>query len=387
MPGTVVISARGEQRVRSGHPWIYRADVVDVGAEGGTIVRVIGPRRRTIGYALFSDQSQIPIRMLTRGEVPADLALLRARLQHAFACRAALGIDATAYRLVHAEADLLPSLVVDRYDRYVVVQAVSQAIDRLLPDITAMLVELLAPAGILARNDAKVRTLEGLEQRVDVLHGEVPPTVLVREGLVEYEADLRKGQKTGLFLDQRENREAAARYAHGRLLDCFSYNGGFALWLARRCPEAVAIDTSADAVARIRTNAERNGVPHIEAREANVFDELRRLERAAERYDTIVLDPPAFAKNKASIPNALAGYKEINLRAMRLLTPGGHLITCSCSYNVNEDMFGAMLHEASIDSRVPIAIVEKRMQGRDHPVLVGVPETYYLKCFILRRVE
>ncbi len=387
MSGSVVISARGEQRVRSGHPWIYRTDVVDVDAEGGAIVQVIGPRRRTIGYALFSDQSQIAIRMLTRGEAAADLALLRTRLKSAFACRTALAIDATAYRLVHGEADLLPSLVVDRYGDYLVVQALSQAIDRLLPDITTMLVDLLAPAGILARNDVKVRTLEGLEQRVDVLHGDVPAAVVVREGPVEYEADLRKGQKTGLFLDQRENREAAARYARGRLLDCFSYNGGFALWLARRCSEAVAIDISADAVARIRANAERNGVPHIEAREANVFDELRRLERAGERYDTIVLDPPAFAKNKASIPNALAGYKEINLRAMRLLAPGGHLVTCSCSYNVNEEMFAAMLHEACIDSHVPIAIVEKRMQGRDHPVLVGVPETYYLKCFILRRVE
>jgi 23S rRNA (cytosine1962-C5)-methyltransferase len=199
--------------------------------------------------------------------------------------------------------------------------------------------------------------------------------------------DLRRGQKTGLFLDQRENREAGARYAHGRLLDCFSYNGGFALRLARHCPQAEAIDISADAVARIRANADRNGVPHVQAREANVFDELRRLERAGERFDTIVLDPPAFAKNKASIPNALAGYKEINLRAMRLLAPGGYLITCSCSYNVNEEMFEAMVHEASIDSHTPVAIVEKRMQGRDHPVLIGVPETYYLKCFILRRVE
>jgi 23S rRNA (cytosine1962-C5)-methyltransferase len=387
MSGSVVISARGEARVRSGHPWIYRADVIDVDAEGGAIVQVIGPRRRAIGYALFSDQSQIPIRMLTRGDAVADLALLRTRLEQAIAYRLSLAMDATAYRLVHAEADLLPSLVVDRYGDVVVVQALSQAIDRLLPDLTAMLVELVTPAGILARNDAKVRALEGLERRVDVLHGDVPESIVVREGPVEYDVDVRKGQKTGLFLDQRENREAAARYARGRLLDCFSYNGGFALRLARQCTEAVAIDISAEAVARVRANAERNGVPHVEAREANVFDELRRLERAGERYDTIVLDPPAFAKNKASIPNALAGYKEINLRAMRLLAPGGHLVTCSCSYNVNEEMFAAMLHEASIDSHAPIAIVEKRMQGRDHPVLVGVPETYYLKCFILRRVE
>ncbi len=386
-PPTVGVSARGEQRIRGGHPWIYRADVVDVRAEGGEVVRVLGPRNRVLGDALFSDRSQISIRMLTRGETSADLPLLRARLERAAAYRETLEIDATAYRLVHAEADLLPSLIVDRYGDYLVVQALSQGMDRLLPLITAMLVEIAAPAGILARNDPKVRALEGLDQTVEVLYGSVPELVVAREGPVDYAVDLRKGQKTGLFLDQRENREAAARYARGRLLDCFSYNGGFALRLARQCPEAEAIDISADAVARIRANAERNGIPHLEAREANVFDELRRLEKTGVRYDTIVLDPPAFAKNKASIPNALAGYKEINLRAMRLLNPGGYLVTCSCSYNVNEEMFGAVLHEASIDSHTPVTIVEKRMQGRDHPVLAGVPETYYLKCFILRRVE
>ncbi len=222
---------------------------------------------------------------------------------------------------------------------------------------------------------------------MDVLHGEVPEAVDVREGTIEYRVDLRHGQKTGLFLDQRENRDAAARYARGRLLDCFSYNGGFALRLARQCPEAEAIDISADAVTRIRENATRNGVPHLQAREANVFDELRRLERAGARYDTIVLDPPAFAKNKAAVPNALAGYKEINLRALRLLERGGYLVTCSCSYNVSEAMFGEVLHEAAADSHTSVTVVEKRMQGRDHPVLVGVPETYYLKCFILRKVE
>jgi len=384
---SATISARGEQRVRTGHPWIYRTDVVDVQAEAGDIVRVLGPRNRTIGFALFSDQSQIPIRMLTRGEEEATPALIRGRLQNAIAFRESLALDATAYRLVHGEADLLPSLIVDRYDGWLVVQALSQGMDRLLPEICTMLVELTGATGILARNDPKVRALEGLEQKVEVLYGEVPESVIVREGPVEYEADLRRGQKTGLFLDQRENRDAAARYARGRLLDCFSYNGGFALRLARHCPHAEAVDISADAVARIRLNAERNGVPHIEAREANVFDELRRLERAGARYDTIVLDPPAFAKNKASIANALAGYKEINLRSMRLLAPGGYLVTCSCSYNVNEDLFEEMVHYASVDSHVPVTVVEKRMQGRDHPVLVGVPETYYLKCLILRRVE
>jgi 23S rRNA (cytosine1962-C5)-methyltransferase len=383
----VVVTARGEQRVRAGHPWIYRADVVDVQAAGGEIVRVVGPRKRTIGYALFSDRSQIPIRMLTHGEAPVDESLLRTRLQRAIHFRESLQLDATAYRLVHSEADLLPSLIVDRYGDYLVVQALSQGMDRLQPTITSLLQELLAPAGILARNDPKVRVLEGLEQSISDLAGAIPDSVSVREGPVEYQVDLRRGQKTGLFLDQRENRDAAARYARGRLLDAFSYHGGFALRLARQCTEVDAYDISADAVAHIKVNAARHGVPELKTHEENVFDALRRLERAGARYDTIVLDPPAFAKNKASVPNALAGYKEINLRAMRLLEPGGTLVTCSCSYNVNEDMFGAVLHEASVDSHTPVTIVEKRMQGRDHPVLMGVPETHYLKCFILRRVE
>jgi 23S rRNA (cytosine1962-C5)-methyltransferase len=386
-PPSVIISSRGEQRVRAGHPWVYGADVVDVRAEGGEIVQVVGPRHRTIGQALYSDRSQIPIRMLTRGDVVADLSLLRTRLQNAVRFRTSLDLDATAYRLVHAEADLLPSLVVDKYGDYLVAQALSQGMDRLLPSITEMLVELLSPKGILGRNDPKVRVLEGLEQTVELLYGEVPESIVVREGPVEYVVDLRKGQKTGLFLDQRENRSAAALYARGHLLDCFSYNGGFALRLAPGCQHVDAIDISSDAVVRIRANAERNGLSQVEAREANVFDELRRLERAGARYETIVLDPPAFAKNKTSVPNALAGYKEINLRAMRLLVPGGYLITCSCSYNVNEEMFASVLHEASIDSHTPVTIVEKRMQARDHPVLAGVPETHYLKWFILRRVE
>jgi len=384
---TVVINARGEQRVRSGHPWVYRADVVDVDAAGGDVVAVIGPRRRQLGHALFSDRSQIPIRMLTRGDGPFDRTLVRSRLERAIAYRDGLGIDATAVRLVHAEADLLPSLVVDRYGQHLVVQALSQGMDRLLPEVVGALDEIVRPAGILARNDPKVRTLEGLAQVVEVLAGTVPDAVLVREGPVEYEVDLRRGQKTGLFLDQRENREAAARYARGRLLDGFSYHGGFALRLARQCDSVEALEASADAAARIRANAGRNGVTNLEVREANVFDELRRLERDGARYETIVLDPPAFARNKAAVESALAGYKEINLRAMRLLSPGGHLVTCSCSYNVDEGLFAQILHGASVDSHVPVTIVEKRMQGRDHPVLVGVPETHYLKCFILRRVE
>jgi 23S rRNA (cytosine1962-C5)-methyltransferase len=386
MSATVVVSSRGEQRVRAGHPWIYRTDVVDVRADGGDVVEVIGPRRRTLGQGLYSSRSQIALRLLTRGDRVADLDLIRDRLGRAIRYRDGLALDTTAYRLVHAEADLLPSLVVDRYGDYLVVQALSQGMDRLLPAITRMLADRLAPAGILARNDPRVRDLEGLDRSVTVVHGEVPKVVVVREGPVEYEADLRHGQKTGLFLDQRENREAAARYASGRLLDCFSYDGGFALRLAAGCERVEAVDSSKDAVVRLGHNAARNGVA-VSTRVANVFDELRRLEKTNARYETIVLDPPSFARNKASLEGAVAGYKEINLRAMRLLEPGGYLVSCSCSYHMHADLFVAMLHEAAIDSHASMVVVEMRTQGRDHPVLIGVPETGYLKCAVLRRLE
>ena len=383
---TVIVSPRGETRVRQGHPWIYRSDVADVSADAGDIVDVIGPRQRFLGRALFSEKSQITLRLLTRDDEEVDAAFWRTRIDAALRYRQRLGIDATAYRLIHGEADLLPSLIVDRYADVAVVQALSQGMDRALPELVPLLVEATGVTSVLARNDPRVRLLEGLEQRVEVLHGTVPDRIAVREGPIAYQVDLRHGQKTGLFLDQRENREAAARYAHGRLLDCFSYEGGFALRLASVCEQVEAVDVSGEAVARITENAARNGLSNVTAREANVFDELRELEKAGARYDTIVLDPPAFAKNKASIPKALAGYKDINLRALRLLNPGGYLITCSCSYNVDEATFAETVYEASIDSHAPVAVVEKRMQGRDHPVLLGVPETYYLKCLILRRL-
>jgi 23S rRNA (cytosine1962-C5)-methyltransferase len=243
----------------------------------------------------------------------------------------------------------------------------------------------MQPRGMLARNDPRTRDLEGLPRQVTVLAGDVPDLVTVSEDLVTYEVDLRRGQKTGLFLDQRENRAAALGYARGRLLDAFSYHGGFALALARACDETIAMDSSDDAVAHIRDNAARNGVT-IDARVGNVFDELRAFERVGERFDTIVLDPPAFAKNKASVARARAGYKEINLRALKLLSPGGTLVTCSCSYNISEAAFAEIVHEAAVDARVQVTVLEKRMQGRDHPVLLGMPESYYLKCFILRKL-
>ncbi len=385
MSPVVTVSARGADRLHRGHPWIYRSDLARVDAPGGATVRVADLRGATLGHALYSDRSQIALRVLTRGEAVPGASFWRDRVERALRFRAALGLDTTALRLVHGEADLLPSLVVDRYGEYLVVQTLSQGMDRLLPHLVEILTELVAPRGILARNDPRVRVLEGLDQRVALLHGDVPEVVEITEGGVRLKVDLWRGQKTGLFLDQHDNREAAARYAHGRLLDCFSYNGGFALRLARRCTSVLALDSSEQAVARIRENAGANGLD-IEAQSANVFDALREFDRADERFDTIVLDPPAFAKNKASLARALAGYKEINLRALRLLTPGGYLVTCTCSYHVDEATFGEVVLGAALDAGATVSVVEKRMQGRDHPVLLGAPETYYLKCFILRRL-
>ena len=383
---TVTVSHRGEERIRGRHPWIYRSDVTAADAAAGDMVQVRSARGRALGAAFFSDRSEITLRMISYDSGAPDEGLWIDRLAEAIRYRESLDVDATAYRLVHGEADRLPSLIVDRYGDVLVVQTLSQGVDRRLPEIASALVRLLEPIGILARNDPRVRLLEGLDQRVHVVEGEVAHAIEVREGAVRYVVDPWRGQKTGLFLDQRENREAALRYARGRLLDAFSYNGGFALALAPRCDAVLAVDISEDAVARIRENAALNGVMNVEARAMNVFDEMRELERTGVRFDTIVLDPPAFARNKAAVPKALPGYKEINLRALKLLNPGGFLITCSCSYNVSEAMFLDVVASAAVDAHAEIAIVEKRTQGRDHPILLTVPETYYLKCVILRKL-
>ncbi|MGE0813094.1 MAG: class I SAM-dependent rRNA methyltransferase [Vicinamibacterales bacterium] len=383
----VTISPRGEARARRGHPWIYRSDVDAGGARGGEVVTVRNARGRVLGRAFFSDRSEIAIRMLAADDRPIDDAFWRARLDAAITFRESLAIEASAWRLVHGEADLLPSIVVDRYGDVLVVQTLSQGAEQVLPTLVRLLVERTGATGVVERNDPRVRLLEGLEQRVSVLAGEVPELVTVHEGGIEYDVDLRKGQKTGAFLDQRENHAAAAGYARGRLLDAFSYHGGFALALASACASVEALDVSADAVARIQANASRNRLPHVQAREVNAFDELRRLEKVGVKYDTIVLDPPAFAKNKGAVPKALAGYKDINLRALRLLNPGGILVTCSCSHHVSEVTFAEVVHAAAVDAGCAVTVVEQRTQARDHPVLLGVPESKYLKCLILRRLS
>jgi 23S rRNA (cytosine1962-C5)-methyltransferase len=387
------VSRRGAERIRRGHPWIFRSDITGVSAEPGDVVRVTGERERPLGWATFSDASQITLRMISRQAEPLpDLpTLLGARVEAAAALRASLDIDSRAWRLVNGESDGLPATIVDRYGDedgrvYFVVQTLSQASTRWLPTLVEVLVARYQPRGIVVRNDPKVRQLEGLDVDVHVAHGDVPVRVAVREGGIVYDADLRAGQKTGLFLDQRENHRAAAAYTRGSVLDAFTYNGGFALQMATRATSVLALDSSAPAVAATKANAQRNHLEQVEVREANVFDELRELEIARARFDTIALDPPAFAKNKGAVERALAGYKEINLRAMRLLRPGGHLVSCSCSYNVSETMFLDVLQDAAADAHADMVVVEKRAQARDHPVLLAVPETYYLKCVVLRRM-
>jgi 23S rRNA (cytosine1962-C5)-methyltransferase len=383
---TAVITAKGAERWRQGHPWIYRTDVASAPPEPG-IVRVKDRRGRYLGQALLSPRSQIRLRLLTRSEEAIDAAWWAARITAANTRRP--HIDSTAFRVVHAEGDGLPSLIVDRYGRYVVAQMLSAGLESAREDVLEGIRKALAPDGIVLRHDASVRRHEGLPLEVVVAYGDVPETVEVSEHGVRYLAAPQTGQKTGSFLDQRENRVlvGARALSGGRALDLFTYHGSFALHLARRSAHVVAVDQSAEALARGAQNAALNDFTNIEWREANAFDLLRDLEHREQRFDTVVLDPPAFAKNKESIPRALAGYKEINLRAMRLLERGGLLFTCSCSYHIHRSDFHAMLVDAARDSGRRLELRAVTGAAADHPELLNVPETGYLKGALLAAVD
>jgi 23S rRNA (cytosine1962-C5)-methyltransferase len=360
--------------------------VIQPAAVQAGVVRVLDEHGGRVGTALWSASSQICIRMLASDFVAVDAAFWRARLEAAVRYRQALSPDGDAYRMVHAEADGVPSLVVDRFGDYLVVQLLSAGIEQFRGSIVDSLRELCAPAGILARNDVPVRKLENLDQEVALLYGEVPEEVVVREGDVVYLAAPWTGQKTGAFLDQRENRARAGTLARGRALDCFSYHGSFALHLAGRAERVTAVDSSADALERARRNAALNGAPgtRIEFVEANAFDFLRAEDDARERYDTIVVDPPAFAKRKDALDAAMRGYKELNLRALRILSPGGVLCTFSCSYHMSAWHFRHMLESAAADAGRPVRWIEWRGQAADHPELLQVPESSYLKGAVLQ---
>ncbi|HEX4075492.1 MAG TPA: class I SAM-dependent rRNA methyltransferase [Candidatus Acidoferrales bacterium] len=384
---SAVISPRGVERLRSGHLWIYRSDVRSAQAEPGAIVRLVDERGNFQGRAFYSDKSQIAIRLLTREDRPVDRAFFADRLRRAAAYRDLVVENSQASRLVYSEADLLPSLIVDRYGDYLVVQTLSQGSERAKSLLVEILVELFSPRGILERNDPKVRLLEGLEQRVSVLYGEIPPEIPAQENGVTFAHDLLKGQKTGSFLDQRENHLAARRYASGDVLDCFSYQGGFALTVAGKAAHVQGIEMAPAAIEAARRNQEMNGISNVDFREGNTFDLLKEYDEAGRRFQMVILDPPAFAKNRDSIPAAQRGYKEINLRALKLLKPGGFLLTCSCSYHITEPLFLQILAEAANDAKKAIVVAERRTQAQDHPILLTMPETHYLKCFIVKVLE
>ncbi len=384
---SVVVSAQGAERWRAGHPWIYRTDVYDEPGDEPGIHPVTDRRGRHLGQALYSPKSEIRLRLLTRGKESVDPAWWEERIGAAARRRAS--IPATAYRIVHAEADGLPSLVVDRYGPYVVGQLLSAGLEQVREDVLSGLCAALAPDAVLLRHDSAVRRHERLPLEVVDARGSVPEPLEVEEHGVRYLAAPRTGQKTGAFLDQRENRVLVAEHvpAGGRALDLFTYHGSFALHMARRASQVIAVDSSVEALARGGENARLNGLANITWREANAFDLLRAFDRQRERFDAVVLDPPAFAKTKPNVPRAVAGYKEINLRAMRILAPGGVLFTCSCSYHVSRNVFASMLADAARDSGRRLQVLAWTGAGRDHPELLNVPETGYLKGALLRAVD
>lgn len=380
----ITVTKRGATRVRNGHLWIYRSDVLDSGdAEGGSIVAVRDQHGNFVGQSFYSDASQIALRFLTQADVPIDRDWWRQRILQA-AQRRLVSPDTNAYRLVYSEGDLLPSLIIDRYNDVYVIQTLAQGTEAIKSLLVELLVEEFAPRAVIERNDVKVRALEGLAMVAGTLYGQAPEQMEIVQHGVRFLVAPQGGQKTGSFLDQRENRLAARAVAHGRGLDCFTFNGSFALYLADVCESVVGIDISGEAIDLACRNVKLNSFNNVEFREANVFDALHDLENAGERFDTIVLDPPAFAKNRSSIKAAARGYKEINLRALKLLNPDGVLITCTCSYHMSEEMFLGIIAEAAIDAHCRLQVVEKRTQASDHPILLSVPETYYLKCLIAR---
>jgi 23S rRNA (cytosine1962-C5)-methyltransferase len=384
---TVRVNRKAAARVASGHPWIFASDLIDRGeAARGEAVLVVDYKGAALGTAHYSDSSQISLRMLADRAESINREFYLRRLAAAEAYRKRIVAGSNAYRLVHAEGDQLPGLVIDRYGDYFTLQTLDQGMDHAKTDIVSCLEELFAPKGIVERNDVAVRKRESLPLEAGVLRGDVPAAVMVEMNGLKLYADLLHGQKTGIFLDQRENYVAAARYAHGRALDSFTSAGGFALHLAARCESVEAVDSSEGSLKMAERNRAANQIGNVEFREADMFDLLAGYASAHRRFDTVVLDPPAFAKSKGSVDAAARGYKEINRRALQLLGSGGVLVTCSCSQHVSEAMLLEIVAEASLDTNRKLRILERRAQSQDHPILLTIPETLYLKCLILEVV-
>lgn len=382
---TVRINRKGVRRVRSGHPWVFKSDLIDIDASGGSVVSVLDEFDNFVGKAFYSDSSEISIRVFSWEDRPIDRDFWRERLSHAISRREPRDDRTDSRRLVNGESDLIPSVVVDAYGDHLVIQTLSQTAETLKETFADILIELLAPVAIIERNDVKIRERENLPQSKGILRGEISGSIETkRDGLI-FEIDPVNGQKTGSFLDQKENHFKARRYSQGRALDCFTFQGGFAMNMAATCSGVEAVDISGDAVMTGKRNAELNGISNIEFIEANVFDFLR--ERPDRHYDTVVLDPPAFVKSKSALKSAVRGYKEINLRGLKLVKPGGTLMTYSCSHHLSEELFLELLKDAARDARRRVQIIERQSQPNDHPILLGMSESSYLKGFVLRLLD
>ena len=381
---TVEISPTAARNIRGGHLWVYASDVHREPENADPVfVHMVDRAGNGLGFAFYSRPSQIRLRVFSREGEPPTPELLHARVAASVARRSIFEENA-ARRLIFGEGDLLPGIVADRYGDFLTLQTLSRGADALKAQIMEILRDIVNPAGILERNDVRTRLFEGLNENRGVLWGKVPDKVEIAENGVRFMVDPLNGQKTGFFLDQRENRAAAGEIASGKTLDCFTNSGGFALHFARRVSTVLAVDISTDAIQQAVRNRDLNGFDNVDFREANVFDFLRELEQSGESFDTICLDPPAFAKNRKAVAGARSGYKEINLRALRLLNAEGVLITSSCSYHMPEAELLGLIREAAGDCRRHIQILERRGQSTDHPALASMPETCYLKCFIIR---
>lgn len=382
-----LISPKAVDRLQAGHLWIYRSDVLECAASPGSIVIVKDKKSRIYGRAFYSSNSLITLRLITQEDRDIDKNFWRQRIEQASQLRKQVVQNSEVFRLVHGEGDWMPSIIVDCYGDVLSIQTLSQGSEQVKPVLTELLLELFQPKAIIERNDSKVRALEGLPQTISILHGADPGEIVCRENGRPFYYQLLSGQKTGAFLDQRENRVWAAALAHGSALDCFCYSGSFAVHLASVCDEVEAIDMSEPAVGLGRRNADLNGLSNVRFETENVFDRLKLYDHLKRRFDTIVLDPPAFAKNRSHVEAALRGYREINLRALRLLNPGGVLVTASCSQLIDETLFLNLLTQAASDARKKVQVLQKRTQGQDHPFLLSMPETFYLKCLFLRVLD
>jgi 23S rRNA (cytosine1962-C5)-methyltransferase len=381
----VTVRLRAKRRIETRHPWVFADDVAaQNGAAHGDVVRVKDSAGRVLGTAFWSSRSKIALRMVSLADDLPDAAFWATRVDLALARRGAEIGRWPAKRLVFGEGDGVPGLIADLYGSHLVIQALTAGTERVVDHVLAALRERVALDSVLARNDPSVRTLEGLPREVRQLSGTTPDDIVVDEAGVRYTADPWRGQKTGAFLDQRENRVACRAYSRGRVLDAFSYHASFALHAALHATEVVVVDASAEALARGRANAEMNGATNLTFVEANAFEDLRLRDRRGERFDLVLLDPPAFAKSRGDVSAARRGYKEINLRAFRLLAPGGVLVTSSCSYNLDEPSFEGLLREAAADAGRDAVVIDRRGQAGDHPVRLAFPEGRYLKCFVVR---